>query len=392
MTQRIFILGVPLDNLAAQELKKKLLYLLIHRRGSQIVTPNPEFLLLAQKDQEFFSVLREASLSIPDGIGLKFAALLKGCLLHRAAGANVMQGLLNLAEADGYRVAVLNWKNGLSNNDEIRAAVLQRHPRLNFFIDAADRDTARYNITALKNFKPDILFVALGAPWQDVFISNTLKHVPTLRLGMGIGGSFDYITGKRKRAPRLMQVIGFEWLWRLLIQPDRFTRIWQAVVVFPLKVIGWEFRRFYYRPNVAAMILNRFGEVLILNARGRGDYWGLPQGGVEAGEPLEEAMRREIQEETGLSGLKVIARFDNIYKYEWPKPYTRHGYKGQKQSLFVVRYFGPRQAVTTNPLEHKAHRWVKVEDLLRKASPVHKKQYGIFLEKFRQTMSDRKQK
>lgn len=388
--ERIFILGVPLDNLRASELKKKLLYLLIHRRGSQIVTPNPEFLLLAQKDQEFFSTLREAELSIPDGIGLKFAAFLKGKLLHRFAGANVMKGLLNLAEADGYRVAVVNWDKGFSSDEEIRQSILKKHPRLQLWIGSTSRKIEGYNLRPLQDFKPDLLFVGLGAPWQDIFITRYRRQLPSVRLAMGLGGSFDYLTGKRRRAPKIMQMFGFEWLWRLLIQPDRFKRIWNAVIVFPLRVIGWEFRQFRYRPNVAAMIINRFGEVLILNARGRGDYWGLPQGGVERREPLEQAMRREIEEETGLTDLKVVRRFDNVYKYNWPKPYTRHGYKGQRQSLFVVRYFGPRQAVRTNPLEHKGHRWVKINELLKKASPVHKKQYEIFLEKYRQTLPQRK--
>lgn len=54
---------------------------------------------------------------------------------------------------------------------------------------------------------------------------------------MGVGGSFDYLTGKQRRAPRWMQVIGLEWLWRLILQPRRFRRIWNAVIVFPMKMI-----------------------------------------------------------------------------------------------------------------------------------------------------------
>lgn len=54
---------------------------------------------------------------------------------------------------------------------------------------------------------------------------------------MGVGGSFDYLTGKLRRAPRWMRTIGLEWLWRLILQPRRFRRIWNAVIVFPMKMI-----------------------------------------------------------------------------------------------------------------------------------------------------------
>ncbi len=380
--KKVSILGVSLDNLTTTELKKRLIDILIHRRRSQIVTPNPEFLLLAEKHQEFYAVLRDAALSIPDGIGLKFAAWVKGVNLKRFTGVSVVSGLLQFAAHKGLRVAVLNWKEGLSSDDDIRSALAVKYPKLQFYIDSLSREEV-YNFSSLKKFKPDILFTALGAPWQDIFIYRHRRDLPSLRLGMGVGGSFDYITKRMPRPPRIFRFLGFEWLWRLLMKPKtRWKRIWQSVVVFPWKIINWEFRRFRYRPNVVGLVINRFGETLILNARGKGDYWGLPQGGVDGGEDKEQAVRREIFEETGLRDLSLEARFDNIYRYEWSKPYDYKGYKGQQQSLFILRYHGERQAVAINPFEHKAFRWVKIENLLSATSPVHKKQYQLFLQKY----------
>lgn len=381
--KRLSILGVPIDILSKIELKRRLLEMLKYRRGYHVVTPNPEFLLLAQADPEFLLTLKNSSLAIPDGIGLKFAAWLKGCNLQRIPGANVVTGLLGLAEIKKYRVTILNLDQGLSTNEDIKNVLQKKYPRLLFLVESMSRQQLDYNIDNIKKFRPDILFVAIGAPEQDIFIARNLRQLPSVRVAMGVGGSFDYLTKKMPRAPKIFQWLGFEWLWRLLLKPQtRWKRIWKAVVIFPLMVIRWELRQFRFRPNVAAFIYNQNDEVLILNSRGKGDYWGLPQGGIDQGENIESAVRREVKEETGLTELNVRAIFKNIYSYTWSKPYTHSGYKGQRQTLCVLEYNGQSSAVKTNPFEHKGYRWVKIKDLLAKSSPVHRTQYELFLSKY----------
>lgn len=387
--QKTHILGVPIDVLNKDELIKAIHRLLKYHQG-QIITPNPEFLLLAQKDDEFFWVLKQANLSVPDGIGLKFAGWLKGVNLFRYSGANLVVYLLKLAYHKHLRVAVINWKKGLSSDEDILQVIKKQYPHLKFLVLSVERGENNYDVKTLKNFEPDIVFVALGAPWQDIFIRRKLfKDLPNVKIAMGIGGAFDFMTGKIRRAPKLFQGLGFEWLWRFIMQPRgmklwRLKRIYKAVIVFSLKVLAWEFRRFYYRPNVVAMIINKFGEVLLLNAEGSRNYWGMPQGGIDHGEDLEAATRREIKEETSLEDLEIVSVTPNIYKYNWPKHYTHRGYKGQKQSLFIVKYHGDSRAVRLNSIEHKAFRWVKIEDLISKSSPAHKEQYKLFLEKYNQ--------
>ncbi len=376
------ILGVPISVLSPKDLDYEIRRLL-QRRRAHIVTPNPEFLLLAQKDQEFFSVLTKADLAIPDGIGLKFAAWLKGVNPRRYSGANLVLYLLQLADHKHLRVAVANWNKGLSSDSEILQSIKNSYPHLKTFIFSLDREKPLYDVKRLRAFQPDLVFVALGAPQQDIFIHNRLlKDISSIRIAMGVGGSFDFLTGKIKRAPKLIQKLGFEWLWRLLKQPWRIKRIWNAVVVFPLAVIGWQFRRFKYRPNVVALIVTNDNETLILNSAGTRTYWGLPQGGVEKRESLEQAVRREVAEETGLTELDILAQYPNMYQYEWPKHYTHKGFRGQRQSFFILRYHGSRNAVRTNPIEHKAYRWVKLEDLTKAASPIHRAQYEVFLKTY----------
>lgn len=376
------ILGVQIDILKEKELKKAILHLL-DRRRAHIVTPNPEFLLQAQNNPEFFDVLNRADLSIPDGVGLKFAAWFKGVNLRRYAGSNLVKFLLNLSYHKHLRVAVVNWKHGLSNDEDIARVLRQKFPQLKFFICSIERDYQKYDVLRLRAFKPDLVFVTLGSPWQDVFIRrHLLRDIPRLGLAMGVGGSFDFITGKIRRAPKFFQILGLEWFWRLLMQPWRIKRIYNAVVVFTYRVIVWQLRGFMYRPNVVALIVNQFNEVLILNRLGRGDYWGLPQGGIDAKEGAEQAVHREIFEETGIKHAKVIGRFDNICSYVWPKHYTNSGYKGQRQTLFILRYYGERNNIKIDKYEHKAYKWVNIKDLINSVSPIHKTNYELFLKKY----------
>ena len=87
-------------------------------------------------------------------------------------------------------------------------------------------------ITRINSSQPTLLFVAFGAPAQDFWIARNLSKLSTVKIAMGIGGAFDFIVGKQKRAPRFMRRIGLEWLWRLILQPSRIRRIWRAVVIF----------------------------------------------------------------------------------------------------------------------------------------------------------------
>ena len=95
----------------------------------------------------------------------------------------------------------------------------------------------------INNTQPQILFVAFGTPKQEQWIYENLKKLPSVKIAMGIGGAFDFISGHVKRAPIPFQKMGIEWLWRLFQEPrKRIPRIWNAVIVFPLKILGYKLR------------------------------------------------------------------------------------------------------------------------------------------------------
>ena len=245
MSEQIKILGVKVDKIDSQKVLDKINDFLLSDKQNYIVTLNSEILLEAQKDEEYFHILNNANLSILDGSGPKFASLITGNNIKRIPGADLTEKILQIAESKKFKVAVLNWSRGLSKKEKIKKALINKYPDLKFIIENIERDFTNFTETKsfihLQRFESDILFVALGAPDQEKFIYHNLSKIPSVKLALGVGGSFDFISGKIKRAPLIFQKLGIEWLWRLIIQPKRWKRIYNAVIIFPYKFIKWRF-------------------------------------------------------------------------------------------------------------------------------------------------------
>ena len=387
-SKTIKILGIKIDKLTSKEVFEKIESFLLSDSQHYIITLNPEILLETQKDEEYFYILNNADLSVVDGMGLKFAGLVTGNNLERIPGVDLTEKILQVAEDKKLKVAVLNWNRGLSKKGDIEKALIKKYSNLKFVVENIERDFANFtkteSFTHLQKFEPDILFVTLGAPDQEKFIYHNLNKIPSVKLALGVGGSFDCISGKIKRAPLIFQKLGVEWFWRLIMQPQRWKRIYNAVIIFPYKFIKWKFiNGFFYRKNVVGFIFNDQNQVLIVSRIGNDDYWGLPQGGVDGGESDDNAILREIKEETNISKIDVLGKFENIYKYKWPKNYTHSGYKGQRQTLYILKFNGKDDEIKLSPWELKDWKWVEIDKLISESDKKHEEAYGIFLEKFR---------
>jgi len=232
------LLGVRINNLSEKEIFKKVKYFLTGEKFCQIATVNPEFILLAQEDKEFKKILNSCDLNVADGFGIKLAFWKSGKnLKSRIAGIDLMLEILKIASQNNYNIFLAANKNGLSDWKETRAAILAIYPNLK--INGADlsfceknNNEASYKLQTT-NYK--ILFCNFGAPHQEKFI-NSIKN-DNIKLAMGVGGSFDFITGKIRRAPLWIRNIGLEWLWRLILQPKRFKRAFNSVVIFLWKAM-----------------------------------------------------------------------------------------------------------------------------------------------------------
>lgn len=226
------ILGVRVDNLARAEVLKKINLFLKEPKFHQVTTINPEFILAAQKDVEFKNILNAANLNLADGFGLKLAFWKKGERLKaRMAGADLLPEILRIAQAQKLGVFLAINKDGLSSLEEVKNALEARFEGLEVSGNELSKSERNLNID-----KGEILLCNFGAPDQEKFLKSVKSD--RIRLAIGVGGSFDFLTGKVRRAPLWMRQIGLEWLWRFIQQPRRFRRIWNAVVMFPIKIIA----------------------------------------------------------------------------------------------------------------------------------------------------------
>lgn len=202
----------------------------------QIVTVNPEILMQSVKDSAYKKVINDAELALPDGIGIVIAGELLGKPLKgRVVGVDLLENLCKEIEGKPITVGFLGGKSGVA--EKTAECLLLRHPNLRIafvgsrwgeegFENARKYQSGRnagqsQNPGAVDSV--DLLFVAFGAPKQELWIAKNLPKIP-VRVAMGVGGAFDYISGKVKRAPRFIRLIGFEWLFRLIRQPWRFKR------------------------------------------------------------------------------------------------------------------------------------------------------------------------
>ena len=230
---RIRLLGVPIDAVTAEEAVATIRALLA-RSGKHVATPNSEMLVEASKNPAFHDLLNRTALNLPDSAGLLYAARFTGqSLPERVTGVDTVIRLL----ADlGPEHPVFLLGGARDSADRAAGELLRRNPRLKIVGtdggSSGDHDAARI-VAKINAAAPHLLLVAFGAPRQDVWIDRYLPDLRTVRVAMGVGGTLDFLAGTKKRAPKLFQSLGIEWLWRLVREPWRWRRILNAVIVFP---------------------------------------------------------------------------------------------------------------------------------------------------------------
>ncbi len=216
----------------------------------QIATVNPEFVMRARRDGHFAAVLEQAGLCLPDGIGIVWAARLSGVRLERVAGVDFVAAVARAGAGRGWRLFFLGAAPGVA---EAAAAALQaRHQDLVVAGTWAGGPTSAEEDETLRRIRAaraDVLFVAYGAPTQDLWIAGHLPRLP-VSVAAGVGGAFDFLAGKRRRAPAWVRGAGLEWAYRLLQQPWRVRRM-LALPRFVAAVLRERTRPTLTKPPVA---------------------------------------------------------------------------------------------------------------------------------------------
>ncbi len=234
----------------------------------------------------------------------------------------------------------------------------------------------------------DILLVAYGPVNQEKWIVDNLPKL-NIKLAIGVGGSLDYLAGIKSAPPKFIRYGGLEWLWRLITQPYRLKRIWQATFGLISKTLLHKIYQIMpLRKNAVCVILNKNKSILVCKRNPKPqetdavgepaakflNYWQLPQGGVGEDLDIISGARREALEEVSLNDLDLLYVSQKHYDYQFPLSWQRifkknYRYRGQSQNIIYFKFSGKDEEVTVDRKEFVDYRWVEANQLFKIIHP-----------------------
>lgn len=236
MRDRVRILGVDIDNITLDEAGQitKNLIETSNKSCNLIVAPNVEFIMEAQKNQHFFEILKNAKLATPDSIGVIIGGKLQNKRFkERIPGQSYLRKVFEIGEKQGWTFYLLGGRGNIPKRaKEHLESIYPKAKIVGYHEGFFEEDSEEQVIEEINRLKPNVLFVAMGAPMQEKWIFEN-KDKLKVDVAAGQGGTFDYEAGSIKRAPVFIQKIGLEWLWRLIKQPSRIKRM----IVLPIYLI-----------------------------------------------------------------------------------------------------------------------------------------------------------
>ncbi len=413
--KKVTVANLNIDSITKQEFLAETRTRLLANQKTWVITPYSEFLYHALKDKKLMEILNRADFSVADGIGIfwakkyleipltaksfwgkilqsawqlkySLAAILfypqwiKSALPEKIVGADLIWDLCALAEQNNQSVFFFG---GLDDVPKLTAEKISaKFPKLKIVGYSSKKADNPDLYDQINKASPDMLFVGLEAIKQELWISASMQKL-NAKLQIGLGGTFDYIAGKRAVPPKFMRYAGLEWLWRLVTQPFRARRIFNATFGLITALMRYKiFMSYSFRPNVVSIILNRENKILIckrnpdtpddkklgFQKKDMLDYWQFSQGGMDAGEDISQTAIRECREELGIADLKILKISEKKYSYLYPnvdRPLlmNQSKFKGQKQSIAYLRYFGPDNAVKVDNIEFVNYKWVPLAKL-----------------------------
>lgn len=240
------LLGIRMDPIRRSKLGHALARLLASGSSHIVATPNPEMLVHAHRSPKFKAILNRATLTVPDGVGLQYAARLLGKHIgERTTGLDVLYILAYLATTKKKRLLLIGGGElGVAHDaaNTLQKAFPELDVRAMHGGGITRLSTGTWHqdqklIDTIRTVAPDILCVALGHGKQEYWIHDHLPLLPSVKIAVGVGGALDYYAGRVRRASPWVRRLGLEWLARLLHEPRRLRRIINAVIVFPILIL-----------------------------------------------------------------------------------------------------------------------------------------------------------
>lgn len=256
LTNRIKLFQVGIDQVDNQKTIQKIEEFIVSKKPHQIVTPDTLAVLRARKDPEYHAILKSADLVTPDGAGILWAATtLNYPLSERVTGIDIIHNICQLAAKKGYSLYLLGSYPGVASDAALN--LTEKYPGIKiagthhgYFSceDSQNCENVKNSnsgknkeeeeiIAEIKEKRPDILLAGMGVPKQEKWISKNLDKLD-VPVCMGVGGSFDVLSGRIPRAPLWMQRHGMEWIYRSIKQPNRVFQVFALFYFIWLVILG----------------------------------------------------------------------------------------------------------------------------------------------------------
>lgn len=231
----VTILGIPVDVTDMPSTMAALDRFVGEGGFHHVITADSSGLYRQLQDSEFRDILLQSAWVTPDSSGVLWAARQNGATIsERVSGVDIVEEACALSARTGCRLYFLGSSPGVA--EQAAENLRKKHPgcqivgtRDGYFSPEQDLEVAQQ----VAEHEADIVFVAMGIPRQEKFIAKT-KDVLKAKAAIGVGGSFDVYSGKTKRAPKLIQEVKLEWLWRVILNPRKLSK----VMVLPLFVFA----------------------------------------------------------------------------------------------------------------------------------------------------------
>lgn len=237
---KVDILGITVDTYSMQETVEQIRQAVEGQISMRVVTANPEMIYASERNVRLKKLINSADIVTADGIGVVWAARRLGTpVVERVTGIDLVHGLFPIAQVGKWRIFFLGGKPGVA--EQAANQVVLKHPGITWeamhgYFSTEEEPAV---LEKIRRFQPDVLLVGLGAPRQEYWIA---EHPRLATVSIGVGGSFDALAGIVVRAPKRIQDLHVEWLYRLWKEPWRWKR--QAVLPrFVIEVLKQGFGR-----------------------------------------------------------------------------------------------------------------------------------------------------
>lgn len=222
----VSLLGVRLHVVSMEEAVRLVLRFVREGAPRQVVTADSSMVVMAQQDAQLRDIINSADLVTPDSIGILWACRRRGIYLpERVSGVDLVERLAQVSAQTGLRLYFLGAKPGVA--EEAARRLQQRYPgaclvgwQHGYFSSKEEPEI----VEQIREARPEVVCVALGIPKQEKWIAR-YREVLEVPVSIGVGGTFDVLSGRVRRAPLWMQRMGMEWLWRVGHNPRKISKV-----------------------------------------------------------------------------------------------------------------------------------------------------------------------